>query len=155
MQRHIPDDLDGLHQQTDSGAQEHLNRRVHRVRIEVHNLRCGEENERYGWSENHVTCALLLGDGQSVRIDMTPEVMTHNGTMIIQDRNRIVSNKTVRLTDINAVGCQNDFDPDRSPSELGLGRSVGSFTHFLHEQHLDRYRFMYVNSQAMGCRYWV
>jgi hypothetical protein len=112
MRHHIPDHSNGLHEQTNYGAQERLDRRVHRVRIEVHNLRYGEKNERTGWSENHVTCALLLGDGQSVRIDMTPQVMTHNGTMMIQDRNTIVSKRTVRLTDINAVGCQNNFDPD-------------------------------------------
>lgn len=139
----------------ESGNNKHLDRRVHRMRIEVHNLRYDEEQERKGKSENHFTFALLLGNGQSVRFDMTPNAVTHIGTMVMQDRDDIVSRKTVRLTDVNAVGCQNNFDPDTTPSEHGRGRCVDSFLQFLLSQHMSRYRFMYVDSQAMGCRYWV
>jgi hypothetical protein len=100
---------------------------VHRVRIEVHDLRRDDEQERQGRSENHITFALLLGDGQSVRFDMTPDAITHISTVIVQDRDEIVSRRTVRLTDINTVGCQNSFDPDRTPSQYGRGRSVDCF----------------------------
>lgn len=130
-------------------------RRVHRVRIEVHNLRKDEGSAREGRSENHVTCALMLGSGQSVRIDMTPDADTHKGTMVLQERDRIVSRRTIRLTDINAAGCQNNFDPDQTPSLHGRGHSVATFVNFLLDHHLDRYRFIYVDSHAMGCRYWV
>jgi hypothetical protein len=133
----------------------HLSRRVHRMRVEVHNLRHGETQEREGKSENHLTFALLLGDGQSVRFDMTPDAITHIGSMVVQDRDEIVSMKTVRLTDVNAVGCQNSFDPDRTPSRCGRGRSVDCFLQFLLNHQMNRYRFMYVDSQAVGCRYWV
>jgi hypothetical protein len=133
----------------------YLSRRVHRLRIEVHNLRYGENQESKGRSENHLTFALLLGNGQSVRFDMTPHAMTHIGTLVVQDRDEIVSRRTVRLTDINAVGCQNSFDPDRTPSQYGRGRSVDCFLQFLLSHHMSRYRFMYVDSRAVGCRYWV
>jgi hypothetical protein len=133
----------------------HLGRRVHRVRIEVHDLRRDDEQERQGRSENHLTFALLLGDGQSVRFDMTPDAITHISTVIVQDRDEIVSRRTVRLTDINTVGCQNSFDPDRTPSQYGRGRSVDCFLQFLLSHRMSRYVFMYVDSQAVGCRYWV
>jgi hypothetical protein len=54
------------------------------MRVEVHNLRHGEIQERQGKSENHLTFALLLGDGQSVRFDMTPDAITHIGSMVVQ-----------------------------------------------------------------------
>jgi hypothetical protein len=135
--------------------QTYSERRVHRVRIEVHNLRKDDGWERQGRSENHVTCALMLGNGQSVRIDMTPDADTHQGTMVLQGRERIVSRRTLRLTDINATGCQNNFDPDWTPSLHGRGLSVATFVNFLLDHHLDRYRFIYVDSHAMGCRYLV
>lgn len=133
----------------------HLSRRVYRMRIEVHNLRSGETHERDGRSENHLTFALLLGDGQSVRFDMTPDAITHVGSMVMQDRDDIVSRKTIRLTDVNAVGCQNSFDPDKTPSRYGGGRSVDCFLQFLLSHQMNRYRFMYVDSRSVGCRYWV
>jgi hypothetical protein len=136
-------------------AQAYSERRVHRVRIEVHNLRKDEKRKRGGRSENHVTCALMLGNGQSVRIDMTPDAKTHKGTMVLMGRDKIVSRRTLRLTDINAAGCQNNFDPDRTPSLHGRGHSVANFIDFLLDRRLDRYRFIYVDSHIMGCRYWV
>lgn len=136
-------------------TQTYSEKRVHRVRIEVHNLRKEEGRQRKGRSENHVTCALMLGSGQSVRIDMTPDADTRKGTVVLQGRDRIVSRRTIRLTDINAAGCQNDFDPDRTPSQHGRGHSVATLAKFLLDHHLDRYRFLYVDSRAMGCRFWV
>ena len=133
----------------------HLGRRVHRVRIEVHNLRYGDAQEEEGKSENHLTFALLLGDGQSVRFDMTPDTITHIGAMVVQDRDEIVSKKTVRLTDVNAAGCQNNFDPDRTPSLRGRGLSVDCFLQFILSHQMNRYRFIYVDSHTVGCRYWV
>jgi hypothetical protein len=133
---------------------EMLDMSEHRGRL-MHNLRHGETQEREGKSENHLTFALLLGDGQSVRFDMTPDAITHIGSMVVQDRDEIASMKTVRLTDVNAVGCQNSFDPDRTPSRCGRGRSVDCFLQFLLNHQMNRYRFMYMDSQAVGCRYWV
>jgi len=154
VQINSPDKAGGL-PSVERSNNKHLSRRVHRVRIEVHNLRHDETQEREGQSENHFTFALLLGNGQSVRFDMTPDAVTHIGTMVMQDRDDIVSRKTIRLTDINAVGCQNNFDPDRTPSRHGQGLSVDCFLQFLLSHQMSRYRFMYVDSHAMGCRYWV
>lgn len=132
-----------------------MSQRVHRVRVEVHNLRFGEGQEREGKSENHLTFALLLGNGRSVRFDMTPNTQTHVGNMESQYRNATVSKRAIRSVDIDAICCQNNFDPNEAPSQHGQGYSVGSFSRFIIDHQLDRYRFLYVDSQAMGCRYWV
>jgi hypothetical protein len=39
--------------------------------------------------------------------------------------------------------------------QWGLGHSVANSIDFLLDRRLDRYRFIYVDSHNMGCRYWV
>lgn len=103
------------HKEVKQGNYKHLSRRVHRPRIGVRNLRHDEEHERRSKSENYLTFALLLGSGRSVHFDMAPEGITHIGAMVVQDREVTVARRTVRLTDINAVGCHDSFDPDKLP----------------------------------------
>jgi hypothetical protein len=78
------------------------------MRVEVHNLRHGETQEREGKSENHLTFALLLGDGQSVRFDMTPDAITHIGSMVVQDRDEYssLSYRTIADHFITAPWCR-------------------------------------------------
>ena len=59
---------------------------------------------------------MLLGNGESVRVDMAPDQVTNLGKMNVRYRNNIASAKTVRLTDFNARGCLNGFDLDSQPT---------------------------------------
>lgn len=68
-----------VHLFVDDNVRPHLRKHVHRFRVEVHNLRAYEEEERSGKSENHITLAMLLGSNESVRIDMAPNQNTNLG----------------------------------------------------------------------------
>jgi hypothetical protein len=135
-----------------------LQRPVYRFRVEVHNLRADEDGEREGKSENHVTFAMMLGNGESVRVDMGPHPTSKLGKMVVRYRADIVSSKTLRLTDINALGCPNSFDPSRDPEpwKSRVTRySVDQVLSGLVSGNMHRYRFMYIDSQPLGCRYWM
>jgi hypothetical protein len=135
----------------------HLQKAVYRIRLEVHNLRAEEDGERDGKSENHVTFAMLLGNGESVRVDMAPNPTTHLGKMDVRYRDDIVSRKTLRLTYVNARGCEKYFDPDQSPTadERYPPSSVDQILSFLVASNMHRYRFLYIDAQPLGCRYWM
>lgn len=133
----------------------HLSKAVHRVRIEVHNLRAEESEERDGKSENHVTFAMLLGGGESVRVDMAPNPTTNLGKLSVRYRDNIVSAKTIRLSDINARGCSDNFDPDRRPARNSHSHSVNQFLLHIVTSNMHRYRFMEIDGQPLGCRCWV
>jgi hypothetical protein len=145
------------HLEIHRNVQPHFQKSVYRIRLEVHNLRADEDEERDGKSENHVTFAMLLGGGESVRVDMAPDQSTNLGKMSVRFRDAIVSNKTVRLTDVNARGCFNGFDPDRrpTPDTRFPPHSVQAVLLCLLNSNMHRYRFMYIDSQPLGCRYWM
>ncbi|WPH01243.1 Hypothetical protein R9X50_00408000 [Acrodontium crateriforme] len=143
------------HLRVEAGFTRYSSRRVYRIRVEVHNMRHDENTERDEKSENHVTFALLIGNGQSVRFDMTPNPRTRLGRLVVRGRAETVSRRTIRLTDINALGCPNNFDPDRPPPQQGQGYTVNDFLQYILRFGLHRYRFMYIDSQPLGCRYWI
>jgi len=154
----IKDRRNDTHLELHPNVGEHLRKSVYRLRVEVHNLRAGEDGEREGKSENHVTFAMMLGNDESVRVDMGPSPTTNLGKMVVRYRDDIVSNKTLRLTDINALGCSDNFDPSRDPEpwKNRVARcSVDQVLCRLVNGNMHRYRFMYIDSQPLGCRYWM
>jgi hypothetical protein len=145
------------HHEVDLNVAPHLQKAVHRIRLEVHNLRAEEDGERDGKSENHVTFAMMLGNGESVRVDMAPNQSTNLGKMIVRHRDDIVSRKTLKLTDVNARGCGGSFDPDKPPKadKHHPPSSVDQILSFLVARNMHRYRFLYIDAQPLGCRYWM
>lgn len=129
---------------------------VCRVRIEVHNMRTDEDYDRPGKSENHVTFALLLGNGQSVRFDMS-HTSTMLGKLSIRGRSTTLSRMVMKWTDINASCCPDQFNEAQAPmATRGAQRfTVNDYMQHIIARSLHRYRFMYVDSSELGCRHWV
>lgn len=146
-----------VHLLVDKNVRPHLKKPVHRFRVEVHNLRAYEDEERSGKSENHVTLAMLLGSDESVRIDMAPNQKTNLGRMEVLYRNAIVSGRAIRVTDVKARGSLNGFEPDRRPprSDPASVYTVNQILMALVDNNVHRYRFVYIDSQPLGCRHWM
>lgn len=132
-----------------------MDRRVYMIRLEVHNMRAYENQEREGKSENHVTIALLLGDGQTVRLDMGTDPITFAGVLEIAFRENIVSGRTIRISDTRVTGCPRDFDPDHTRAASGGNRRVRDFLMLMRGNSRQLYRFMCTDFVAQGCRFWV
>ena len=139
----------------DASVENQRRRPVYRFRIEIHNLRDGELEQKDSKSENHATIALLLGRSESVRIDMSSDSLSPLSRMDVRARGDIVSRRTIRMTDINATGCPDSFDPDRMPPLSSHSRTVEDVLTFLLVNRLNRYQLMYIDSQPLGCRYRV
>ncbi|KAK4551540.1 hypothetical protein LTR86_011103 [Recurvomyces mirabilis] len=129
---------------------------VFACRIGVQNLGL----QRHFYSENHVTLYLLVGSGQSVRVDMRPRAGRPRtdlaGALELRGHTYTRSNGIIRYVDVPANGCPLGFQPDgRGPQPGRDTRRVSDFVQLLRSNRLHRYRFLNVNGGGLGCRYWV
>lgn len=125
-------------------------------RIGVHNLGV----QVNPWSENHVTLYLLVGSGQSVRVDMRPRsgqpCTDLIGTLDLRGHSYTRSQGIIQYVDVQACGHQAGFNPEgRRPLSTSRTRRVWEVIQLLQERGLHNYRFLDVNGSSLGCRYWM
>lgn len=127
-------------------------RQIFRCRVQILSLGRARDTN---FSENHVTIALLLGDGVSIGLDMqlVGPAVAGLGRLIISSRSYTRSNSTIHYLDFDAAGCPSDFAPS-TPAPATGGRSAARFLNAIHQLNKD-YRFLCINGHMDGCRHWV
>lgn len=128
---------------------------VFRCRIGVDNL--GPQDD--DMSENHLTLYLLIGNDESVRVDMRPNVNNDyrdfSGRLELRGHDYTLSNGVIEYSDIDAVGCPDEFDAGREMTATSEARTVREFVGLLESAGLASYRFMNLDGKALGCRSWM
>lgn len=126
---------------------------VFRCRIGAHTLGVQVSNAK---SENHLTLYLLTGNGRCVRVDMT---VGNNdifvGKLILRAHDFTLSNTIIRWVDVDAYGCPSDFKAEEQPSGHSGTLTVQDFVDLIISQGYHKYRFMFNDGGAIGCRHWV
>lgn len=126
-----------------------VNRLVFRCRIGAHILGVQRRGDK---SENHLTLYLLIGGGQSVRVDMLPKTGSLKGKLVLRGHDYVLSQGIIKHIDIDARGCPANQAtvPKGTP-----GLAVKAFVSFLLQRRHHMYRFMFVDGHSLGCRHWM
>jgi len=124
---------------------------VFSCRVGVHSLGVQVTDEK---SENHVTLYLLIGSNISVRADMRPADQGQYGLLDIRVLNYTRSNRIVKMCDLAAVGCPNNFNAGTQTLGTNASRTVEQFISVMTAGN-QFFRFLNVDGKALGCRYWV
>ena len=123
---------------------------VFSCRIGVHTL--GRQGGKL--SENHVTLYLLVGRGNSVRVDMRPDAL-NTGELDLSGRAYTRSTHIVNFIDVAAANCPSGFHADSTPSRVGSRPTVSDFIDCISRRNLQFFRFLFVGGHSIGCRSWA
>lgn len=127
-------------------------RKVFKCRITVHTLGRQVEDEQ---SENHVVINLLIGNRQSVRVDMTVRNLENEGSLVLKLYNYTTSTSAIKAVDISTRGCPTHFNPDAPILNVEHGLTVQDFVSTIVDSDYHMFRFLVLGEASLGCRYWV
>jgi hypothetical protein len=127
------------------------------VRVAAHTL---GRQEVGGKSENHLSIYLLLGRNVSFHMDIRPiggqgDTVETTGCLYMQRRAYHLSNTVIKYTDLNALGCPEDFTPVGSFWPLGPYYTVRHYVDFVIGGGFHHFRYTFTDGHSVGCRHWA